>query len=105
MMSKSASTLTEQQQRWVEEYLVDSNATEAARRAGCSSRSASMMGRWYLANPAIQELLVSQQAVFAAGSQKSRKDMIQGLLDAQGISRQQSNSSVMLSASLELAEL
>lgn len=44
-MSESAETLTPQQARFVEEYLVDLNATQAAIRAGYSARTAYSQGQ------------------------------------------------------------
>src|SRR5258708_19508992 len=41
------------QQRFVDEYLVDSNATQAAIRAGYSKRSASSLGKQLLQNPPV----------------------------------------------------
>lgn len=43
-------SLTDEQQRFIEEYLVDLNATQAAIRAGCSSEEASAVGHEYLKN-------------------------------------------------------
>lgn len=42
--------LTDEQQRFVEEYLVDFNATQAAIRAGCSSEEAASIGLEFLQN-------------------------------------------------------
>ena len=47
--------LTEKQQRFVEEYLVDLNATEAAKRAGYSEKTAYSIGFENLRKPEIQE--------------------------------------------------
>ncbi len=43
-------SLTDEQQRFIEEYLVDLNATQAALRVGCSSEKASAVGYEYLKN-------------------------------------------------------
>ncbi len=48
------SNLTPKQQRFVEEYLVDFNATQAAIRAGYSEASASSQGYDLLRNPQIE---------------------------------------------------
>ena len=47
--------LTDKQQRFVEEYLLDLNATQAAQRAGYSERSARQAGSENLSKPYIQE--------------------------------------------------
>ncbi len=49
----SASKLTPKQQRFVEEYLVDLNATQAAIRAGYSSRTASVIAHENLRKPEV----------------------------------------------------
>lgn len=51
--------LTEKQKRFVAEYLVDLNATAAAKRAGYSERTANEQGARLLANVSIQEALHS----------------------------------------------
>lgn len=48
-----AGKLTPKQARFVEEYLIDLNATQAAIRAGYSSRSAHVQGTQLLNNPRI----------------------------------------------------
>src|SRR5258708_38523587 len=45
--------ISDKQQRFVDEYLVDSNATQAAIRAGYSRRSASSLGKQLLQNPPV----------------------------------------------------
>lgn len=49
----SNQALTPKQQRFVEEYLCDLNATQAAIRAGYSAKTAAAAGRRNLANPQI----------------------------------------------------
>lgn len=49
--------LTEKQGRFVEEYLVDLNATEAAKRAGYSEKTAYSIGFENLRKPEIQEAI------------------------------------------------
>lgn len=48
-------TLTDKQQRFCEEYLVDLNATQAAIRAGYSAKSANVIGPENLVKPCIQK--------------------------------------------------
>ena len=59
--------LNERQQRFVEEYLVDLNATQAAIRAGYSPRTANEQGARLLAHVSIQE------AVQAAKEKRSQR--------------------------------
>lgn len=59
-------SLTDKQQRFVEEYLVDLNATQAAIRAGYSAKGATVRGAELLANRKVAD------AIFQA--KKSRSD-------------------------------
>ncbi|MFZ4262946.1 terminase small subunit [Sphingobacterium sp. HJSM2_6] len=49
--------LTDKQQRFIEEYMVDLNATQAAIRAGYSPDTAQQMGSENLSKPVIQEAI------------------------------------------------
>ncbi len=51
------------QQRFVDEYLVDGSATEAAIRAGYSKKSARIFGSQMLAKPHIKAAIAAKQAV------------------------------------------
>ncbi|PIT67081.1 hypothetical protein BHC56_09280 [Snodgrassella alvi] len=55
--NSAMSGLTEKQQRFVEEYLIDFNATQAAIRAGYSARTASAVGHENLRKPEIVKAL------------------------------------------------
>jgi phage terminase small subunit len=55
VMSESPQELTDLQQRFVEEYAVDCNATQAAIRAGYSRDTARQMGSENLSKPYIRE--------------------------------------------------
>lgn len=53
--------LTDKQARFVDEYLVDLNATQAAVRAGYSAKTASVIGAENLAKPNIQKAIQARQ--------------------------------------------
>lgn len=55
-------TLTDRQARFVEEYLVDLNGTQAAIRAGYSPRTANEQASRLLANVSVQEAVSEAQA-------------------------------------------
>jgi phage terminase small subunit len=57
-----ADELTPKQQRFVEEYLVDSNGTQAAIRAGYSPRTANEQASDLLAKPSIAEAVAAGRA-------------------------------------------
>ena len=104
-MTEGDYALTEQQLRWVEEYLVDGNATAAARRAGSSASKAARNGQRHLDHPGVQAFLQAQQAVLARSRQPSRADMEAGLHQAFDLARLRSDAAAMLRASVALAEL
>ena len=54
--------MTPKQKRFVDEYLIDLNATQAAIRAGYSARSADIIGFENLRKPNIQETLAELMA-------------------------------------------
>ena len=60
-MAKTAK-LTEKQQRFVEEYLIDLNATQAAIRAGYSAKTADAIGCENLTKPNIQQKIAEHMA-------------------------------------------
>ena len=53
--------MTPKQQRFVDEYLVDLNATAAARRAGYSERTANEQGARLVANVSVRSAIVEAQ--------------------------------------------
>ena len=63
-------TLNDQQQRFVEEYLIDLNATQAAVRAGYSEKTAKQQGSRLLTNVDVQN------AVRAAQEERSERTAI-----------------------------
>ena len=60
-MAKKAK-LTEKQQRFVDEYLIDLNATQAAIRAGYSVDTAKEIGYENLTKPHIQKVIAERMA-------------------------------------------
>ncbi len=61
--------LTGKQQRFVEEYMIDMNASQAALRAGYSKKTAKQIGTENLAKPAIASAIASATAARAARSE------------------------------------
>lgn len=60
-MAKGADGLTAKQARFVKEYLVDLNATQAAIRAGYSEKTAKVIGSENLTKPAIASAVAAAQ--------------------------------------------
>lgn len=80
-MSTTSSDLTTKQQRFVEEYVVDFNATQAARRAGYSEKTAYIIGHENLNKPKIASAVqrLTQEATTA--TELTREFVIHGLMD------------------------
>jgi phage terminase small subunit len=69
--------LTPKQQRFVEEYLIDLNATQAAIRAGYSPRTAYAIGSENLAKPEIKAALQAGQAAVTTKAKITRDYLIE----------------------------
>lgn len=54
--------MTEKQRRFCDEYLIDLNATQAAIRAGYSTRTAQQMGAENLSKPVVKEYIAARMA-------------------------------------------
>ena len=72
--------LTGKQRRFVQEYLVDLNATQAAIRAGYSSKTAYSIGNENLKKPEIQAALIKAQSERAERTKLSADEVVQDLL-------------------------
>ena len=65
MAGRAARGLSALQRRFVDEYLVDGNATQAALRAGYSAKSAQALGSRALGLPQVQVALAERRALLA----------------------------------------
>ncbi len=72
-------SLTARQQRFVDEYLLDLNATQAAVRAGYSARTAGAIGYENLTKPQIASALCEAQAERARRTRVTADDVIREL--------------------------
>lgn len=72
------SKLTYKQERFVEEYLVDNNATKAAERAGYSSPS---YGRRLYTKPHVREAIASARKQVQERTQITQDMVAEGLLE------------------------
>lgn len=59
------SKMTPRQQRFVDEYLIDLNATQAAIRAGYSAKTANRIGPRLLSNVVVSDAVRAKQAKYA----------------------------------------
>ena len=72
--------LTHKQQRFVEEYLIDLNATQSAIRAGYSEKTANEQGSRLLVNVSISEAIKEAQQERQKRTLVTQDDVIRGLL-------------------------
>ena len=68
--------LTEKQQRFVDEYLVDLNAAAAARRAGYSAKTADRTGHKLLHNAEVASLIADAKQERSARTQITQDDVL-----------------------------
>ena len=73
--------LTPKQQRFVEEYLIDLNATQAAIRAGYSEKTAKVIAAQNLSKLNVQEAIEEAQEKLSNKAQVTVEMVVQGLLN------------------------
>ncbi|MBX3674322.1 MAG: terminase small subunit [Burkholderiales bacterium] len=93
------------QARFVQEFLVDSNAAAAARRAGYSPRSARVNGPRLLTNAAIREALQASQHATARRLELDRQRVLEGLMEAIEQARVRADPSAQIRGWAEVAKL
>jgi len=71
--------LTAKQARFVEEYLIDLNATAAAIRAGYSNKTAATIGHENLRKPKIAEAIRLGREKLSERAQITQEDVLAGL--------------------------
>ena len=74
-------TLNEKQQRFIDEYLVDLNATQAAIRAGYSAKTAKQQGSRLLTHADIQAAVTERQEQRAERVQVSQDYVLSSILE------------------------
>ena len=79
--SKGVVKLTDKQKRFIEEYLVDLNATQAAIRAGYSERTAYSIGEENLKKPEIKRAIEEAQLNRLSRVQITQDDVIRMLIE------------------------
>ena len=79
--SKGVVKLTDKQKRFIEEYLVDLNATQAAIRAGYSEKTAYSIGEENLKKPVIKQAIEDAQSNRSSRVQITQDDVIRMLIE------------------------
>lgn len=71
--------LTNKHRKFIDEYLIDLNATQAAIRAGYSPSTAKQQGSRLLTNADIQNEIKRRQSISASNSAKTREQIMDDL--------------------------
>ena len=72
-------SLTPKQARFVEEYLIDLNATAAAKRAGYSAKTAEQQGYQLLQKTLVQQAIQNAQQARSERTEVTQDQVIRGL--------------------------
>lgn len=99
--------LTAKQQRFVEEYSIDFNATQAALRAGYSEKTCGAIGTENLAKPLIQEAITEMRRALSKKVEITRETLIAELEEARliALSAETPQASAAVSATAAKAKL
>ncbi len=90
--------MTPKQQRFVEEYLIDLNATQAAIRAGYSARNADKIGPELLGKTRVAEAVKAAQQARTGRTEITQDEVIQGLKKEATLEGEGSSHSARVSA-------
>lgn len=97
--------LTTRQALFVDHYALCGNAAEAARLAGYSAQTARVIGPENLTKPAVKAALQARRQVFQAELRITKQDVVNGILSAIHMGREQQNPSAIISGCVQLARL
>jgi phage terminase small subunit len=102
----TANTLmTAKQARFIDEYLVDANGTQAAIRAGYGAAGARVAAHRLLTNVAISSAIEARQRADATRLFIDRETVLKGLLGAVEMAREQQNPAGMIAGLREIGKL
>lgn len=103
-MSK-AKKLTAKQERFVSEYLIDLNATQAAIRAGYSPKTANPQGNRLLANVSVAAAIKAGQKDISKRNKLTVDDILDELEEARKVGKDEGAASAMVAASMGKAKV
>ena len=101
----STSAITPRQAKFVDEYLVDGNGTQAATRAGYGAAGARVAAYRLLTNVAISSAIEARQRADATRLSIERETVLAQLLEAVEMARTQMNPAGMVAGLRELSKL
>lgn len=97
--------LTDKQQRFVDEYLIDSNATQAAIRAGYSDKTAAVIGAQNLIKLNIAAAIKAGQKDIAKRNGLTIDDILDELEEARKIAKEEGKGAPMVAATMGKAKV
>lgn len=99
--------LTGKQQRFVSEYLIDGNATQAAIRAGYSEKTANPQGNRLLANVSVSAAIKAGQKNIAKRNDLTVDDLVRELEEARiaALTAESPQSSAAVAATMGKAKM
>ena len=100
-----STVLTAKQTRFIDEYLVDANGTQAAIRAGYGAAGARVAAHRLLTNVAIFSAIEARQKADATRLWIDRENVLAGLLGAVEMAREQKNPAGMIAGLREIGKL
>lgn len=101
----ASAALTAKQVRFIDEYLVDANGTQAAIRAGYGVAGARVAAHRLLTNVSISGAIEARQRADGERLGVQRQDVLKGLLEAVCIAREQGNPAAMVAGLREVGKL
>ena len=104
-MENPSLKLTPRQQKFVDEFVLCGNASEAARRAGYSATAAGTIAAENMQKPLILEAIRGAQARNAAAFDVTRQDVIGGVLEAIAMARAAGDPGTMLTGLRDLSRM
>lgn len=100
-----ATALSPRQAKFIDEYLIDSNGTQAAIRAGYGAAGARVAAYRLLTNVAISSLIEARRRADSTRLCIDRENVLMGFLEAVEIAREQKNPAGMIAGFREIAKL
>lgn len=97
--------MTPKQQRFVQEYLIDLNATQAAIRAGYSAKSAKLQGHRMITDDNVQKAIRAKQAKLIERTEITLERITEMLQEDRDLARQLKQMGPATTAAMGLAKL
>jgi hypothetical protein len=101
----NSSNLSAKQAKFVQEFLVDGNGTQAAIRSKFGVAGARVTACRLLTNPNVQKALQARQTADATRLCLAREDVLAGLLEAVAQAKEQRNPMAMISGWREIGKM